>query len=149
MTREPVTGLSAAEAETRLRTYGPNTLGMVRSRGLLAIILGTMREPMFIFLLAAATLYLIVGDVGEGVFLLGGALVSIVLVVFQDARSERWPLCVSWPNRLRTSSATVCRSERRRATWCRATSCSCQKGSVFRPTPYFAKATCSRSMNPC
>lgn len=89
MNREPITGLSAAEAASLLRTYGPNTLGVVKSRSLLAVAVGTLREPMFIFLLAAALLYLMVGDVGEGLFLLGGALVSIGLVIFQDARSER------------------------------------------------------------
>jgi Ca2+-transporting ATPase len=39
--------------------------------------------------LAAASLYLFVGDLGEGLFLLAGAALSIGLVVFQDARSER------------------------------------------------------------
>ena len=89
MAEEPLTGLSVAEAEALLKTHGPNTLRTVKSRGLLAIALGTLREPMFIFLLVAASLYLVVGDLGEGLFLLGGAAISVGLVVFQDARSER------------------------------------------------------------
>ncbi len=89
MANEPLTGLSAAEAEALLKTHGPNILKMASSRSLLTITLGTLREPMFIFLLAAALLYLVVGDLGEGLFLLGGAALSIVLVVIQDARSER------------------------------------------------------------
>jgi len=44
---------------------------------------------MYIFLLSAASLYLVVGDLGEGLFLLGGVALSVGLVVFQDARSER------------------------------------------------------------
>lgn len=89
MADDSLTGLSVAEAEALLTTHGPNTLKTVRSRGLLTIALGTLREPMFIFLLVAASLYLLVGDLGEGLFLLGGAAVSVALVVFQDARSER------------------------------------------------------------
>jgi Ca2+-transporting ATPase len=82
-------GLSPADAEALLRVHGPNVLRVTKSRGLPEVALGTLREPMFIFLLAAAGLYLVVGDFGEGLFLLGGAAVSVGLVVFQDARSER------------------------------------------------------------
>ena len=89
MADEPLTGLSAAEAAALLKTHGPNTLRTMRSRSLLTIALGTLREPMFVFLLVAASLYLVVGDLGEGLFLLGGAAVSVGLVAFQDARSER------------------------------------------------------------
>ncbi len=91
---EPVTidtlaGLSPSEAQALLRVHGPNILRATKSRGLVEVALGTLREPMFLFLLAAAGLYLVVGDLGEGLFLLGGAAVSVGLVVFQDARSER------------------------------------------------------------
>ena len=86
---EALAGLSAAEAEALLKVHGPNTLRAAKSRGFTAVVLGTLREPMYIFLLAAASLYLVVGDFGEGLFLLGGAVVSVGLVVFQDARSER------------------------------------------------------------
>jgi Ca2+-transporting ATPase len=89
MAEEPLTGLSVAEAEALLKKHGPNTLRTANSRDLVTIALGTLREPMFIFLLVAASLYLVVGDLGEGLFLLGGAAVSVGLVVFQDARSER------------------------------------------------------------
>jgi P-type Ca2+ transporter type 2C len=89
MADEPLTGLSVTEAQALLKEHGSNTLRTANSRGLVTIALGTLREPMFIFLLVAASLYLVVGDIGEGLFLLGGAAVSVGLVVFQDARSER------------------------------------------------------------
>lgn len=81
-------GLSAAEATELLELHGPNVLREAKSRGAIEIVLGTLREPMFIFLLAASALYLVVGDLGEGLFLLGGAALSVGLVVFQDVRSE-------------------------------------------------------------
>lgn len=82
-------GLSEAEAARRLAQYGPNQIREPRRRGLFDVARGTLREPMFLLLLGATALYLAFGGLGEGLFLLAGALVSIGLVVFQEARSER------------------------------------------------------------
>jgi len=82
-------GLSDEEAVRRLKTVGPNEIASAGGRGLLQIVLETMREPMFPLLLGAAVLYLFLGDLGEGLFLLGGAVAAIGLVIFQEARSER------------------------------------------------------------
>jgi Ca2+-transporting ATPase len=82
-------GLSAAEAARRLQEHGPNELPSVEARGILHIIRETLREPMFLLLIIAAALYLTLGDLGEGLFLLFGAAASIALVIFQEARSER------------------------------------------------------------
>lgn len=82
-------GLSSEEAARRLAETGANELPAARTRSLPAIVLETMREPMFILLIGAAALYLMLGDLGEGLFLTVGALASIGLVIFQEARSER------------------------------------------------------------
>ena len=42
---------------------------------------------MFLLLLGAAALYLVVGDLGEGLFLTGGAVLALGLVIIQEARS--------------------------------------------------------------
>ena len=60
-----------------------------KDRNLLDIARQTLREPMFLLLLAAALLYLLVGDLAEGLFLSAGASLSFGLVIFQEARSER------------------------------------------------------------
>ncbi len=83
------TGLTAAEAARRLQALGPNLLGAARTRSLWAIVAGTLREPLFLLLLVAAGLYLLLGDIGEGLFLSAGAAVTIGLVVMQEVRSER------------------------------------------------------------
>ena len=85
----PLEGLDEAEAQARLAQAGPNILQQSGSRGILQIVRGTLHEPMFLFLLAAAGLYLLIGNLGEGLFLCGGAIVSIGLVVIQEARSQR------------------------------------------------------------
>jgi Ca2+-transporting ATPase len=83
------TGLTEVEAAARLARYGPNALNKARPRTLAAIVGGTLREPMFMLLLLAAAIYLVIGDLGEGLFLTAGACLSIGLVIVQEARSER------------------------------------------------------------
>ena len=82
-------GLSEAEAAVRLARFGPNILRERKTRGFLEIARRTLREPMFLLLLAAAALYLMFGDLGEGLFLAAGATLSLGLVIFQELRSER------------------------------------------------------------
>ncbi|ADG08630.1 cation-translocating P-type ATPase [Caulobacter segnis] len=89
MSRDGFTGLTEAEAARRLAEFGPNALPRAVGRGLAEILLDTLREPMFLLLIGAAGLYLVLGDLGEGLFLMAGAVATIGLVVLQEARSER------------------------------------------------------------
>ena len=89
MTSLDLNGLSSQEATLRLKTYGENSLPQQPALSVLDIIQRTLREPMFVLLLVAAALYLFVGDLGEGLFMVFGALATISLVVFQEFRTER------------------------------------------------------------
>ena len=82
-------GLSQAEAERRLAIVGSNELPLAAGRGIFRIAVETIREPMFLLLLGAAALYLVLGELGEGLFLMAGAMATIGLVILQEARSER------------------------------------------------------------
>jgi Ca2+-transporting ATPase len=84
-----VSGLSQGEAQRRLARYGPNIIAIPSRRGLGRIVRETLREPMFLLLLLAAALYLVFGDLAEGIFLAAGATLSFGLVVVQEARSAR------------------------------------------------------------
>jgi Ca2+-transporting ATPase len=88
MTVETLFGLSNDEAATRLASIGANSLQAKTGRGLPQILMETLREPMFLLLIGATLLYLGLGDVAEGLFLLVGACATIGLVVIQEARSE-------------------------------------------------------------
>ena len=81
-------GLTDTEAEALLACHGPNRIHEPRKRTVPQIAHETLREPMFLLLLVAAGLYLLVGDLAEGIFLTGGALLSLSLVIIQEARSE-------------------------------------------------------------
>lgn len=82
-------GLTEQEASSRLKRFGANDIHRPHSRTIFDIARATLKEPMFLLLLGAAATYLIVGDVGEGIFMLAGATVSFGLVIVQEARSER------------------------------------------------------------
>jgi Ca2+-transporting ATPase len=86
---DPDCGLSETEALDRLARFGPNALSVSARRGPFKIMAETLREPMFVLLIGAACLYLLLGERGEGLFLLAGAAATIGLVIFQEFRSER------------------------------------------------------------
>ncbi len=89
MTPAPRPGLSAAEAAQRLAADGPNALPGGQRRSLLVIAAETVREPMFLLLLSAATLYLLFGDLQEGLTLVGFVLVTLALTLYQEGKTER------------------------------------------------------------
>ncbi len=82
-------GLSAAEAARRLRADGPNALPSGQRRSWRAIVLETAREPMFLLLIAAGTLYLVLGDLQDGLILFGFVLVTLGLTLYQEGKTER------------------------------------------------------------
>lgn len=82
-------GLSAAQAAERLAEDGPNALPSGQRRTLLSIAGDTVREPMFLLLLAAGTLYLVFGDLQEGLTLFGFVVVTLGLTLYQEGKTER------------------------------------------------------------
>jgi Ca2+-transporting ATPase len=84
----PLAGLGHAEARRRLAEHGPNELEDRERHNLLTTLRGIATEPMFLLLLVAAAVYLVLGDLGEGLLLAFFALVTVGLVVFQERRSE-------------------------------------------------------------
>ena len=82
-------GLSAVAAAQRLEQDGPNALPGGRRRTLLSIAAETVREPMFLMLLAAGALYLAYGDLQEGLTLFGFVIVTLALTLYQEGKTER------------------------------------------------------------
>lgn len=88
MTEEPLSGLSTPEARQRLRVQGANAMPDTERRGWVHTLREVLTEPMFVLLLAAAGLYLLLGDWGEGLLLSAFALLTVALVVVQGRRRE-------------------------------------------------------------
>ena len=84
-----VVGLSSAEASHRLRTEGYNELPSSKPRSILAIAFGVVREPMFLLLIAAGTVYLLLGDLREALILLGFVFVVMGITLYQERKTER------------------------------------------------------------
>jgi len=82
-------GLKAGEAKRRLAAEGPNTLPSAGRRGVPAIALEVVREPMFLLLVAGALIYLLLGDVREALILAASIVVVMAITVVQERRSER------------------------------------------------------------
>jgi Ca2+-transporting ATPase len=88
-TNDTTQGLTAAAAADRLTADGPNALPGGQRRSLLTIVWETAREPMFLLLLTAGTLYLIFGELQEGLILFGFVLVTLSLTLYQEGKTER------------------------------------------------------------
>ncbi len=82
-------GLSQAEAQIRLRAEGANELPASGRRNLPGIALEVVREPMFLLLVAAGAIYLVIGDVGDALMLLGFVCVVMGITIYQEYKTER------------------------------------------------------------
>jgi Ca2+-transporting ATPase len=82
-------GLSSGEAARRLSQEGFNEIPSPEDRTIVRIILEVFREPMFILLVAAGSIYFLLGDIQEGVILLSFVFVIIGITVYQEQKTER------------------------------------------------------------
>lgn len=82
-------GLSNAEASARLKLDGMNELPSTGKRDLFRIALEVFREPMFLLLVAAGTIYLLLGDVSDALMLLGFVCVVMAITIYQENKTER------------------------------------------------------------
>jgi Ca2+-transporting ATPase len=83
------TGLSEAAAVSRLGLHGPNELPSQKGRSLLAIVVEVVREPMFLMLVAAGSLYLVMGEPADALLLLSFVFVVMAITIVQERRTER------------------------------------------------------------
>lgn len=81
-------GLTEAAAKQRLLQDGPNELPSRESRGLLAIAWEVVREPMFLLLVGAGSLYLLMGELQDALLLLGFVFVVMGITIVQERRTE-------------------------------------------------------------
>jgi len=82
-------GLTQVEAARRLAADGYNELSPPRRNSLAHTIREVMREPMFLLLVAAGSIYLLLGDVGEATMLMCFVALIIAITVIQEHKTER------------------------------------------------------------
>lgn len=83
-----IRGLSKQEAHRRLVLYGPNVLVAKPVVTLWEKVKAIMGQPMFALLLTAATIYLVLGELEDGVALLVVVLAVVVLTYVQSQKSQ-------------------------------------------------------------
>jgi len=81
--------LSSDEAARRLSADGRNELPGQGPRSLVGIVREVLTEPMFLLLIAAASIYIVLGDVREAIILAASIVVVIAITVLQERRTER------------------------------------------------------------
>jgi Ca2+-transporting ATPase len=84
----PPQGLNDAEAAALLKAEGPNELPQPDRRTMSRIFLEVMREPMLALLFASGVVYLLLGELQDALILVAFAMLSILITVVQDARTE-------------------------------------------------------------
>jgi Ca2+-transporting ATPase len=84
-----LSGLSEGDATARLRHEGSNELPTQKKRGPWSIGLEVAREPMFLLLVVAGTLYLLLGEPRDALMLLGFVFVVMGITITQERRTER------------------------------------------------------------
>ena len=82
-------GLSDQEVARQLSQDGYNELAAGNQRTIVRIVLEVMREPMFLLLLIAGLIYLILGDTGDALMLLGFVFITMAITIVQARRTER------------------------------------------------------------
>ncbi|MES2148546.1 MAG: cation-translocating P-type ATPase [Pseudomonadota bacterium] len=81
-------GLTEAQAAGRLRQDGPNELAVAQQRSLLQLMTEVATEPMFLLLVACGVTYLLLGDRGEALMLLGFVFVVMGITFSQQRRAD-------------------------------------------------------------
>ncbi|NVM52103.1 MAG: cation-translocating P-type ATPase [Candidatus Helarchaeota archaeon] len=84
-----IVGLTDEEAAKRFQRDGPNEILRERVGSIWSVLRGTLSEPVFILLLTGALLYIIIGDLIEGLVLLSFICVIVIIDIYQEARSSR------------------------------------------------------------
>ncbi|MEI6755077.1 MAG: cation-translocating P-type ATPase [Paludibacter sp.] len=82
-------GLTSAQATEKIASEGLNMLPSSKPKNFFSIALGVVKEPMFILLVACGSLYLVLGDLQEGIMLLCFVFVIMGIEFFQQKKTEK------------------------------------------------------------
>lgn len=82
-------GLSTSEAESRLNRDGYNELPRPDQRTFFRIVFEVIREPMLALLIGGGVVYFLLGEIKDAIILLAFGLMSVLITVVQEARTEK------------------------------------------------------------
>lgn len=83
-----ITGLSGDQADELRRQFGRNVFERQRSGRLIRIFVGIIKEPMFVLLAIASSLYFILGDLPEGLMMLAAVALVTTISIYQEIKNS-------------------------------------------------------------
>lgn len=84
-----INGLNTQQVEQRRSKFGYNELPSEKPKNIFGIAKEVVREPMFLLLIACGVLYIILGDIREGLILLSTIFIIIFITFFQYQKTEK------------------------------------------------------------
>lgn len=100
-------GLTAAQVQESRRKHGSNIAEQENSSVFGAVLLGIVKEPMFLLLLVTCVIYFTLGQMQDGIIMLAALLLVSGISLFQDYRSTN---AVQALNKLAAPRAKVLRN---------------------------------------
>ncbi len=82
-------GLTEAEVKDARKRYGYNRMEVIGKSTGLKILLDILKEPMLLLLFAISIIYVLVGDLGEALFMFIGIIAVSAISFYQDNRSKK------------------------------------------------------------
>ena len=86
---DKITGLTEKEAAKRIKLEGYNEIIGSNKNNFLSLVLGILKEPMFLLLIACGLIYFFLGDLGEAMMLLFCVFVMIGINIYQENKTEK------------------------------------------------------------
>jgi P-type Mg2+ transporter len=82
-------GLTANEAQARLRKYGPNEIAKEKRKSLLMRLVSNVKNPLVILLMALGVVSYLTGDIRATIMIFAMVLLGVFLRFFQELRSDK------------------------------------------------------------
>jgi len=81
-------GLTDKQVQDSRSRHGLNSTDQKKESGFLIAIKNLFKEPMFLLLLAASTIYFLSGKAGDGIFMLSAIVLVAAISFYQESRSR-------------------------------------------------------------
>lgn len=86
--QQQIKGLSDDEVLQSRAKYGPNSLAHQDKNTFLTSLIEMVKEPMFLLLLTATSIYFITGDFGNGIFMAVAIVLVSAISLYQESKSR-------------------------------------------------------------
>ena len=84
-----INGLNTDQVNKKHSSFGYNELPSEKPKNVIGIALEVVKEPMFVLLITCGLLYIILGDITEGLILLSTIFIIIFITFYQYQKTEK------------------------------------------------------------